>query len=55
MKQQASARSFCVPEMCRKCMGRKSLPEGMIWKSPRAGFYFYEFMPDAEPMNDRMN
>ena len=38
MKQQASARSFCVPEMCRKCMGRKSLPEGMIWKSPRAGF-----------------
>ena len=55
MKQQASARSFCVPEMCRKCMGRKSLPEGMIWKSLRAGFYFYGFKPDAEPMNDRMN
>lgn len=51
MRQQASARSFCVSEMYRK----KSLPEGMIWKSPRAGFYFYGFKPDAEPMNDRMN
>ena len=29
MKQQASARSFCVPEMQRKCMGRKNLPEGI--------------------------
>lgn len=55
MKQLASARSFYVPERQRKCMGIKSLPEGMIWKSLRAGFYFYGFKPDAEPMNDRMN
>lgn len=36
MRQQASARSFCVPEMYRK----KSLPEGMIGNPLGQAFIF---------------
>ena len=49
MKQQASARSYCVPEMQRKCMGRKSLPEGMIGNPFGQAFIF----TDSSRMQNR--